>query len=194
MEENQLLHPHGELSGIEMMIDIIHDQSRRLKRDLDDITEACLHWKVDPETNSIALILWHIGRLLDVFFNQHALGKSPEETCWFKCGWAERTSYDPRGRGRDDWGTLNQYNLEELAEIPRFKKADLIGFIDDVYHALEDYLRSTTMQTLIEPAPGFMGQFTRYQVITMAVMDNIRHLGEIRLVKSLWVRSSEGGT
>ena len=194
MVENQLLHPHGDLGGIPVMIDILHDQERRLKRDLEDINEACLHWKVDPEANSIALILWHMGRLLDVFFNQLALGNTPDEACWFRCGWAERTNYDPKGRGRDGWGTLNQYTLEEITEIPQFHKADLIGFIDDVYNAIEAYLKSTTMITLSGPAPGFNGQFTRYQVIIMAMMDNIRHLGEIRLVKSLWQRSSKRKT
>lgn len=192
MNKKSLLHPHGELDGIAVLIDLIHDQQRRLKRDLADVNDSCLHWKVDPEANSIALILWHIGRLLDVFFIQHALGKPPQETCWFKYGWADRTHYDPRGRGRDGWGTLNQYTPQEIAEIPHFNKDDLLGFIDDVYAALETHLQSTTMRTLAEPAPGFQGQFTRYQVIVMALMDNVRHLGEIRLLKSLWQRSLKG--
>lgn len=187
-----LLHPHGELDGIEVMIDLLHDQRRRLKRDLEDVDGSCLHWKVDPEANSISLILWHMGRLLDVFFNQFALGKPPEETCWFTGGWAERTQYDPRGKGRDGWGTLNFYSSSEIAEIPTFSKEELLIFYDDVYTALETYLKSATMCTLAEPAYGFDGAFTRYQVIVMAMMDNVRHLGEIQLIKSLWQRSKKG--
>ena len=48
------------------------------------------------------------------------------------------------------------------------------------------------MCTLAEPAYGFDGAFTRYQVIVMAMMDNVRHLGEIQLIKSLWQRSKKG--
>jgi len=188
----RLLYPHAELDGITVMIDLLHDQQRRLKRDLEDVNETCLHWKIDPEANSIALILWHMGRLLDVFFTQLALGKSPEETCWFRCSWADTTAYDPRGCGRDGWGTLNQYTPEEISEIPKLNKEELLRFIHDVYTALETHLQSTTMHTLVESAPGFEGQFTRYQVIIMAMMDNVRHLGEIRLVKSLWQRSYVG--
>ncbi len=184
-----LLFPHGELDGIAMLIDLLHDQQRRLKRYLEDVDETCLNWKVDPEANSISLILWHMGRLTDVFFNQLALGKTAEETSWFKCGWANRTSYDPRGRGRDGWGTLNEYTPKEIAEIPTLNKEELFNFIDDVYAGLEKYLNLTTMRSLTEPAAGFNGTFTRYQVIVMALMDNVRHLGEILLIKSLWQRS-----
>jgi hypothetical protein len=188
----QLLHPHGELDGTAVLVDLLHDQQRRLKRDLQGVNQACLHWRVDPKANPIALILWHMGRLLDVFLNQFALGKPPEKTCWFSCGWAERTSYDPRGQGRDGWGTLNYYSAAEIAQIPEFSKEDLLAFIDDVYAVVKSYLESTTMSALAEPAPGFDGQYTRYQVIVMAMMDNVRHLGEINLLKSLWQRSHQG--
>jgi hypothetical protein len=189
MDKSKLVHPHGDLSGIDVVVDYLDDALRRLKRDLEGVDEACLHWKIDTQANSIALVLWHMGRLTDVFFHQLTLGKPPEETCWFRCGWADVTGYDPRGRGRGGWGTLNEYTPEEVANIPDFSKAQGLGFIQDVYTTLRDYLKSSSMGELTQAAPGFDGQFTRYQVLSMALMDNIRHLGEIRLIKSLWERS-----
>lgn len=67
MRENQLLHPHGELTGNEVMMDYLDDNLRRLKRDLTDIDPNCLHWQPDDAANSIAVTLWHMGRILDVF-------------------------------------------------------------------------------------------------------------------------------
>jgi hypothetical protein len=187
--KNQLLHPHGELTGNEVMIDNLDDNLRRLKRTLESVNEDCLYWRVDQETNTIALILWHMGRLLDVFFTQHALGKPPTEACWFRGGWAYETGYDPRGQGREGWGTLNDYSREEVAGVPGFTKTQLLGYLEDVYASLRGYLKITPMTELAEPGAGFEGKYTRYQVISMALMDNVRHLGEILLIKSLWERS-----
>jgi len=40
MQLNQLLHPHDELSGTEVMIDYLDDNLRRVKRYLKDIDET----------------------------------------------------------------------------------------------------------------------------------------------------------
>jgi len=189
MKTNNLIHPHRDLTGIEVMVDYLDDNLRRLKRQLINVSEDCLHWQVDAEANSIAVILWHMGRLLDVFFTQLALGIPSEEERWIAGGWAQKTEYDPRGLGRDGWGSVNEYSLDEVDAIPKFNLAVLLDFIEDVYGTVRDYLLATSMLEMAEPAAGFEGKFTRYQVISMALMDNVRHLGEIRLTRSLWVRS-----
>lgn len=191
MSPKQLLHPHGALSGTEVMVDYLDDNLRRLKRGLQGIDEAGLHWQVDPAANSIAVILWHMGRLLDVFFTQHAAGLPSGEECWFRCGWAEATGYDPRGLGRDGWGTLNNYTPAEVAAMPRFSWDQAWGYLEDVARAVRDYLEATPMTLLAQPGAGFQGQYTRYQIISMALMDNVRHLGEILLIKSLYQRRGD---
>ncbi len=45
------------------------------------------------------------------------------------------------------------------------------------------------MAELAEPAPGFDGHYTKYQVLSMALLDNVRHLGEVRTLKAMWERS-----
>lgn len=189
MVKNTLLHPHGELTAVEVMIDYLDDNIRRLKRYLSDIDDDCLHWQVDYAANSIAVILWHMGRLLDVFTIQQALGESSDRQCWFRFGWAEEAGYDPRGLGRDGWGSLNNYSSEEVAAMPRFSWAQLSGYLDDVYQTVRDYLKATPMAVLSEPGVGFDGKYTRYQIISMALMDNVRHLGEILLIKSFFERN-----
>lgn len=188
MTKQDLLFPHGELTGTEVMIDYLDDNLRRLKRQLETVDDDCLCWRIDPESISIATILWHMGRILDVFFTHLALGLPSDQERWFAGGWAENTGYDPRGLGRDGWGSVNEYTLEEVAAMPKFSLDLLLAFIDDVYDAVREYLLAIPMLELAEPAAGFEGKFTRYQVISMALMDNVRHLGEIRLIKSLWMR------
>jgi hypothetical protein len=188
MNENLLLHPHGELTGTEVMVDYLDDNLRRLKRYMETVDEDCLYWLIDPESINIATILWHMGRILDVFFTQLALGLPSKEERWIAGGWSEKTGYDPRGLGRDGWGSLNEYSLEEVAAMPELSEEQLMNFLEDVYGTVRAYLKSTAMIELTKPTAGFGGKFTRYQVISMALMDNVRHLGEIRLIKSLWER------
>lgn len=189
MTPNQLLHPHGVLTANDVMVDYLDDNLRRLKRTLANLTDDGLYWQADAEANSIATNLWHMGRILDVFFTQLALGLPSEQERWLAGNWMEKTGYNPHGIGRDGWGSVNEYTLEEVAAMPKFSLELLLGFIEDVYGMVRDFLLSTPMETLSEAAPGFDGQFTRYQVISMALMDNVRHLGEIRLIQSLWMRA-----
>ncbi len=189
VKTQSLLHPHGDLTGNQVMADYLDDNLRRLKRTLSGVSNDCLDWQSDPEANSIATNLWHMGRILDVFFTQLALGLSSDQERWIAGSWAEKTGYDPRGLGRDGWGSVNEYTQEEVAAMPKFSLELLLNFIEEIYGVVREYLLATPMLTLAEPAAAFDGQFTRYQVISMALMDNVRHVGEIRLIKSLWERS-----
>ncbi len=189
MKTKSLLHPHGELTGNEVMVDYLDDNLRRLKRMLAGVSDDCLHWQSDPEANSIATNLWHMGRILDVFFTQLAQGLPSEEERWIAGGWAEKTGYDPRGLGRDGWGSINEYTREAVAAMPHFNLELLLNFIEDVHGTVREFLMATPMLNLAKPATAFEGQFTQYQVISMALMDNVRHVGEIRLIISLWDRT-----
>ena len=188
MEGECLLFPHGEFNANEVMIDYLDDNQRRLARVMAEIGEECLYWIPDPGANCVAVTVWHMGRLLDVFLTQLVLGESSECECWMRKGWAERTNYDPRGLGRDGWGSVNGYTADEVAAIPRFTKEQLLGYIDDVYKAVRRTVGETPMADLTDPAPGFEGQYTKYQVLSMALLDNVRYLGEVYALKAMWGR------
>lgn len=175
-------------SANDVLIDILEDNRRRTKRALNNLDDACLYWSPDGEANSIAVTLWHMGRLLDVFFVRQAHGQPPLEECWIRNGWAERTGYHPHGIGRDGWGSVNGYTQEDVAAIPRMTTEQLLGYLDDVYDRVRDYIEQTSIDTMQTKAPGFDGQFTIYQCIQMALLDNIRHLGEITTIKAMWKR------
>ena len=130
---------------------------------------------------------------MDVFFTKMALGLHPEDECWIRCGWMEKTGYNPHGIGRDGWGSLNGYTMEEIALIPVMSREQLLGYVDDLYDSVIRYLWKTDNEELQALAPGFEGQFSKYQCIQMALMDNVRHLGEIVALKSRWDRKPVQG-
>ena len=43
---------------------------------------------------------------------------------------------------------------------------------------------TTSSRGLAQAAPGFGGRYTKYQVLSMALMDQVRHLGEIYVLKA----------
>jgi hypothetical protein len=174
----------------DVLIDLLEDNRRRLRRVLDQMGDNCFYWMPDFETNSIAITIWHMGRFFDVFMTQQAQGSSAEAECWFRNNWVERTGYDPRGVGRDGWGSLNEYTPDEVASIPPMSVEQLLGYLDDVYDTAEEYIRSMSNEELQKMAPGFEGQFSKYQCIQMALMDNVRHLGEIYALKAWWERET----
>lgn len=176
------------MNANEVLIDLLEDNRRRLKRLLEAMSDECLFWKPEAEANNIAITIWHMGRMFDVFLTQQAQGKPAEAECWFRSGWAERTGYDPRGIGQNGWGMLTGYTQEEVAALPTLSREQALGYLDEVYDAVREYLASTPEEQLFTPGAGFEGKYTQYQCMQMPLMDNVRHLGEIYALRSAWER------
>jgi hypothetical protein len=167
------------MNANDVLIDFLEDNRRRLHRLFDVISDECLFWKPEAEANNIAVTVWHMARILDVYLTQQVKGWASEEECWFRQGWANQTQYDPRGNGQNGWGMLTGYTQEEVAAIPQFTKEQIIGYLNDVYDIAKEYLAVTSIEKLLTPGIGFHGRYTQYQCIQMALLDNIRHLGEV---------------
>jgi len=167
------------MNANDVLIDLLEDNRRRLHRLFDVISDDCLFWKPVSEANNIAITVWHMARIFDVFLTQQAKGYTSEEECWFRHDWAHQTNYDPRGSGQNGWGMLTGYTQEEVAAMPQFTKEQILGYLDDVYNTVKEYLENTPTEILLTPGIGFQGRFTQYQCIQMALLDNVRHLGEV---------------
>ena len=179
------------MNANDVLIDLLEDNRRRLRRVFAAISDECLYWKPDPESNNIAITVWHMARIFDVFLTQHARGASAEEECWFRGGWSERSGYDPRGIGQNGWGMLTGFTLAEAANVPQLSRKQLIGYLDEVYDTVREYLTNTPMERMQTPSAGFEGRYTKYQCVQMALMDNVRHLGEIYAIRARWERENK---
>jgi hypothetical protein len=176
------------MNANDVLIDLLEDNRRRLHRVMGEMSHECLYYKPDPGGNSIAVTLWHMGRLFDVFLTQQVYGRPAGDECWFSQGWARRTGYDPRGIGRDGWGSVNDYTPDEVAAIPRLGVEQLLAYFDDVHAAVKTHLQNTPIDELLTAAAGFEGRYSKYQCLQMALLDNARHLGEIYALKAMWER------
>ncbi len=174
----------------EVLIDLLEDNRRRLRRVCNAISDECLFWRFEPGANTIAITIWHMARMFDVFLTLQAKGEAAEKEAWFQHGWAAQTGYDPRGIGQNGWGMLTGYIQSEVAAMPLLSREQVLGYLDCVYDAVKDYLAGTPIEVLFTPGAGFEGKYSKYQCIQMALMDNARHLGEIVAIKASWERNT----
>jgi hypothetical protein len=176
------------MNANDVIVDLLEDNRRRVHRVFSAMSDECIYWKPDAETNNIEVTVWHMARIIDVFLTQQAIGDSEEEECWFRNGWAERTGYDPRGIGQNGWGMLAGFTQEEVTEIPKLKREQMLTHLNEVYDKVGAYISNTPMEKLQIPSSGFDGRYSRYQCVQMALLDNVRHLGEIYALKARWDR------
>jgi hypothetical protein len=176
------------MNANDVLIDLLEDNRRRLYRGLDEMSDECLRWQPEAGANNILVTIWHMARILDVFLILQAEGCASEEECWFRCDWAEQTGYDPRGIGQNGWGMLTGYTQDEVTAIPSLTREQALGYLNDVYDTVKEYLINTPMESLEMPGIGFKGKYSQYQCIQMALLDNVRHLGEIFAIQSSWKR------
>jgi hypothetical protein len=176
------------MNANDVLIDLLEDNKRRLHRKLSNMSDDCVLWKPEVEANNIAVTVWHMARIFDVFLTQQAKGDLAEEECWFRYGWVEQTGYDPRGIGQNGWGMLTGYTQEEVAGVPQLTKDQVLEYLDKVYDTVKEYLANMSMEKLQMPGAGFDGRYTKYQCIQMALLDNVRHLGEIFAIEARWNR------
>ena len=176
------------MNANEVLVDLLEDNRRRLHRVFSVMSDECIYWKPDMETNNIAETVWHMSRIFDVFLTQQAKGDLAEEECWFRHSWVEQTGYDPRGIGQNGWGMITGYTQEEVAAIPQLSRGQILGYLDEVYDTVKEYLLNAPEKKLHTPSAGFDGIYTKYPCVQMALLDNVRHLGEIYALKARWDR------
>jgi hypothetical protein len=182
--------PKG-MNANEVLIDLLEDNRRRLLRLMDSISDDCIFWRPEAEANSIAITVWHMARILDVFLTQQAKGCVSDEEAWFRRGWAEQTGYDPRGLGQNGWGMLTGFTQEDVAAMPTLTRAQVLGYLNDVYDMVKEHLSCQPIEDLWKPGAGFERKYSQYQCIQMALLDNVRHLGEIFAINDRWQRQTK---
>ena len=96
------------MNANDVLIDLLEDNRRRLKRLVAGMSDDCLQWRPQAEANSIAITVWHMARIFDVFLTQQAKGEPPAEECWFRGGWAAQTGYDPPRQGSEWLGDAHR--------------------------------------------------------------------------------------
>jgi hypothetical protein len=125
----------------ELVAKWFEDVGARVRDQLKNLDEDALEWRADRRGNNVRETVWHMARWIDVL-TRIVGGAQPSTERWFTDGWAQRTSYDPRGIGDDGLGTMTGYTFQEVLAIPRLSATDLVRYLDSVIGPLAQRLRA----------------------------------------------------
>lgn len=85
------------MTSAELLVDAFGRIRGAVHRVVDGLTPEQLTFRVDPEANSIAWLVWHLTRIQD----DHLAGVAEAEQAWTAQGWVERFGlpFDPPDTG-----------------------------------------------------------------------------------------------
>jgi hypothetical protein len=165
----------------ELMAKWFEDVGARVRDRLQALDEDALEWRADDRGNNVRETVWHMARWVDVL-TRIIGGTQPSTERWFTDGWAQRTSYDPRGIGDDGLGALTGYTFEEVLAIPRLNASELVRYLDSVIGPLAQRLRAL---------PDDEASARAVRRATGILQGCFGHLGEIDALLAIRQRSAQ---
>jgi hypothetical protein len=144
------------------------------------LTPEQLAFRVDPEANSIAWLVWHLTRIQD----DHLAGVAGTEEVWISQGWLERFGlpFDPRDTG---YG----HRAEEVAAVQVDSGELLVGYYDAVHEQTARYverLGDADLARIIDRSwdpPVTLGVR-----LVSVIADDLQHAGQAAFVRGILQR------
>lgn len=154
-----------------------------------------LYWHIDYEANSIGVTIWHYSRWVDHFGTVLLVGGARADEHWYRDGWAERTGYDPEGKGRGGLGLLTGYSADEMHAVPQLSADELRAYHTAAAASFREALAREDQASLERKVFFVDRDVSRYDVIMGLLLGENRHIGEIDALLALFPRrvSLRGG-
>ncbi|PRX45410.1 uncharacterized protein DUF664 [Prauserella shujinwangii] len=165
--------------------DVLADAFGRIREVVHDAVDGLsaddLAFRVDPEANSIAWLVWHLTRVQD----DHVAGVAGTDQVWLADGWAERFALPFAGTSIG-FG----HRAEDVAAVT----ADgdlLLGYHDAVCERTIEYvsgLRDADLDEVIDES--WDPPVTRGVRLVSVIGDDLQHAGQAAFVKGVVLRRS----
>jgi hypothetical protein len=159
----------------------IDDYGRQLKRALDGLSIEEARWMPTPESNHILWILWHMGRMEDMW-GWYLRGGGA--SAWIEGGWAERLGIDPARNGVGDTaGQIRDFPDVSVEEVTGYWQAArdlLIPSVEGVTADMFGLKRPEVWTHAPDRAPDLLFALGRIPV------ENGQHTGQIAYIRGLY--------
>jgi uncharacterized damage-inducible protein DinB len=164
--------------------DVLADAFGRVRqvvhRAVDGLTPEQLAFRVDPEANSIAWLVWHLTRIQD----DHVAGVAGTDQVWTSQGWAERFGlpFDPRDTG---YG----HRADEVAAVQVASGELLTGYYDAAHDQTVRYVEQLDDADLARVVDRSWDPPVTLGVRLVSVIsDNLQHAGQAAFVRGVLQR------
>ena len=165
------------MNGVEALrygTNLVH---RELLRELDGLTAEQLTYRPVEEANTIAVISWHIFRMLDRAVH-NTIPKQPIPDIWTTESWAEKFGVDPDANGTG-FTSENVGSFRPSPEVLRSYGEKVAASVGPAFDGLVD----ADLDEMPESGQPNMPKGRRLLVFTMSHLNY--HLGEVRFLEGL---------
>jgi hypothetical protein len=167
------------MTSAELLLDAFGRIRQVVHRVVGGLTPDQLAFRVDPEANSIAWLVWHLTRIQD----DHVAGVAQAEQVWTSQGWVERFGlpFDPRDTG---YG----HQAGEVAAV-RAAGELLVGYFDAVHQQTTRYVGQLTDADLARIVDRSWDPPVTLGVRLVSVLaDDLQHAGQAAFVRGILQR------
>jgi hypothetical protein len=175
------------VTSAELLVDAFGRVRQVVHRVVDGLTPEQLAFRVDPEANSIAWLVWHLTRVQD----DHLADAAQLEQVWTAQGWVDRF-----GLPFDRLATGYGHRPADVAAV-RASAELLVGYHDAVHRQTTDYvegLADADLARIVDRAwdpPVSLGVR-----LVSVIADDLQHAGQAAFVRGVAQRrqpTPEGG-
>lgn len=169
------------MTPAELLLDAFGRIRQTVHAAVDGLDPEQLAFRVDPDANSIAWLVWHLSRVQD----DHVSEVAGVDQAWLSKGWRERLSLPFDGPA-----TGYGHTSAEVAAV-RVSSGDLLtGYYDEVHDRTERYLSTLREQDLDRIVDESWDPPVSLGVRLVSVInDNTQHAGQAAFLRGVTLRS-----
>jgi Protein of unknown function (DUF664) len=165
------------MTSAELLVDAFARIRQVVHRVVDGLTPEQLAFRVGPEANSIAWLVWHLTRIQD----DHLADAGQFEQVWTSQGWMERFGlpFHPRDTG---YG----HRADEVAAVRVDSGELLVGYHDAVHQQTTRYLErlgDADLDRIVDRSwdpPVSLGVR-----LVSVIADDLQHAGQAAFVRGI---------
>ncbi|HEU4900867.1 MAG TPA: DUF664 domain-containing protein [Actinomycetota bacterium] len=168
------------MTSAELLVDAFGRIRGIVHRAVDGLTAEQLAFRVDPEANSIAWLVWHLTRIQD----DHLADAFQAEQVWISQGWVERFGlpFDPRDTG---YG----HQADEVASVRVDSGELLVGYYDAVHEQTTRYVdRLGDAELALIVDRSWDPPVTLGVRLVSVIADDLQHAGQAAFVRGILQR------
>jgi hypothetical protein len=169
------------MTSAELLVDAFGRIRGVVHRVIDGLTPEQLAFRVDPEANSIAWLVWHLTRIQD----DHLADAAQAEQVWTSQGWLERFGwpFDPLATG---YG----HRPDDVAAVQVDSGELLVGYHDAVHQQTTRFvsqLKDADLGRIVDRSwdpPVSLGVR-----LVSVIADDLQHAGQAAFIRGIVQRS-----
>jgi uncharacterized damage-inducible protein DinB len=150
----------------------------------DDVPEDLLHKRPGPGLNPIGWNFWHLLRIWDGWLNGRIGGRDASEDTWHRGNYAEKSGYNPDGKGAGGMGTGMGYSDAEVDEV-QIPLSIIQEYQQQLQDETEAFLNQADDAELNRPIDSHLGEVPLHIAIEQSIRNGWMHYGEMRYAKGM---------